>query len=220
MYLLEFCTRKPSLLPHSEYERNNSIMEKKITDKILKWRQLRNEEVGNFQQLTIKALKDVPDQFVSVIYAISADPLKKFLKEQKEKSKVKLSFTHVLNKLLALAINENPAHNQVVLGNKIYQIEGIHISNILLLPGKEQAMINLILDDPHLKSLEQIAIELKELHDVKLQRYESKQKEFSTANMAFYKFLYASKLYKIVSEKLFFKTCFKTGIFSNLVLSN
>ena len=176
--------------------------------------------MGGHRGLTIMALKDAPDQYVSVMYSISADPLKLFLKKVKEKSKEKISFSHILNKLLALAINECPEHNQVVLGNKIYQMEGIHIANILLLPGKEKALANMILDDPHLKSLDQIAIELKQIRDRKLYLYENKLEEFASAKIKFFKFLYATKLNKLVSEKFFYKTGYEMGMLTNLFFSN
>ncbi|MEI6125518.1 MAG: 2-oxo acid dehydrogenase subunit E2 [Pseudomonadota bacterium] len=188
--------------------------------KELTLKKLSGRETGGFQQFTIRALRDFPDKYVSVMYALPAEPCKKLLKSLREKTGARITFSHALNKMIALAIAESPAHNQVLLDSRRYQLEGIHISNILLLPGEEKAMTNLILDNPHRKSLEQIARELEVLRAEKLKQYELKQQWFSAGAMLLMNFFYLSRLNRLISEKMFFKFTFQRGLFSNITLSN
>jgi len=188
--------------------------------KELRWKKLEKKELGNFQRLTLRALKDFPDKYVTVMYSIPSGPCRQLRHELRAKAGVKLSFVHVLNKMIALAIAENPPHNRILLDSSLYEMEGVHLSNIYLLPGAEQYMTNLVLDNPHLKSLEEIAREMESLRVQKQQLYERKAGEFSRGALFFFKLLYASKLNKIVSERLFYRVAFELGMFSNITLSN
>lgn len=188
--------------------------------KQLRWRRIKKSEIGDFQKLTICALRESPDPYVSVMYSIPADPCREYIQSLRGKSEIRVSFPHALNKLLAIAIAESPSHNQILMGNSLYQMEGVYIANIILLPGPEKAMTNIVLDNPHLKSLEQIAREYESLRQDKLRRYERKIHEFSPSAITLMKLFYLLRFDKLIPDRTIYKILFQRGMASHITLSN
>jgi hypothetical protein len=158
-----------------------------------------------------------PDPFASIMYHFDIGPCKQIAKKVSSQTGRKISLTHVFNKMLGIAIAENPLFNQVILGNSVYQIEGIHISNAYLIPGTEYAIKYIVLDNPHLKPLDVIREEL-------TTQQEEKRKERSRPHNAmadfFRRLVYRYNLIRYVGEKRIFTMAFERGIVSNIVFLN
>ena len=185
--------------------------------KVLRMRKLTRKEIGNFRLDMMNSLAHSPDPFVSVMYLLAIDPCREFAKSMSAQTGKRITLTHVLNKLLAVAIAENPLYNQLILGNSVYQMEEIHIVNAFLLPGPEQALTSFVLGNPHLKSLGDIQEELLLLTEEKTREYMQSQ------NSAFHilaRLYFKTRLYKCISEKLTFTIAFQKGMSSNILLSN
>ena len=124
--------------------------------KELRMRRLSPKEIGDFRLDIMSALARSCDPTAGVVYPLDMEPCLALAREASERLGRKITFAHVLNKLVAMAIDENPAFNQVVLGRSVYQLEGIHLSNAFMLPGKEQVLTYIIFDNPHRKTLAEI----------------------------------------------------------------
>ena len=143
--------------------------------KALRMRKLSRKEIGNYRMDMMSVLAHSPDPFVSIMHLLAIDPCREFAKSISAHTGKRITLTHVINKLLAVAIAENPLYNQIILGNSVYQMEEIHIANAFLLPGPEQAVTSFILGNPHLKSLEDIHEELRVLLEEKTTEYMQSQ---------------------------------------------
>ena len=185
--------------------------------KVLRMRKLTRKEIGNFRLDMMNVLAHSPDPFVSVMHLLAIDPCREFAKSMSAQTGKRITLTHVLNKLLAVAIAENPLYNQIILGNSVYQMEEIHIANAFLLPGPEQALTSFVLGNPHLKSLEDIQEELRILLEEKTREYMQSQNNFFHIVARLY---FKTRLYKCISEKLTFTIGFQKGMSSNIMLSN
>ena len=185
--------------------------------KKLKMRKLSSRELGPFRLDLMSMLAGSPDPFVFVRYTLAIGPCKQLARDESLKTGKKITLTHVLNKLLAVAIAENPVFNQVILGSSVYQIEEIHIANAYLVPGKEHVVTYLLLDNPHLKSLETIREELKILQEEKIRSYE---KPVNVVLSSLLRLCYRMRLFRLVGEKRIFVGSLERGLLSNIIFLN
>jgi pyruvate/2-oxoglutarate dehydrogenase complex dihydrolipoamide acyltransferase (E2) component len=183
----------------------------------LKMYKLNGKELGSFRLDLLSMLSKSADPFVSVMYSIDIGPCRELARAVSAQAGKRITLTHVINKLIAVSIAENPVYNQVVLDGSLYQMEGIHIANTFLLPGDEQAVTYIVLSDPHLKSLAKIQEDLQDLQENKISEYGKKRKP---AVPMLLRLCFKTGLYRLVSEKLAFCTGFQKGLTSNIVLSN
>ena len=185
--------------------------------KELKMRKLSSREVGDLCRDMISLHSGSPDPFASVMYTLNIEPCLALVQEASTRFERKITFAHVLNKLLAMAINENPVYNRVVLGPNVYELEGIHISNAFQLPGRELAITYVILDNPHLKTLAEIQEEsiIKMVQEIRANARPKNRSLLAARRLFFW-----LRLYCLVPEKVSFSVGFKTGVVSNIVLSN
>lgn len=176
-----------------------------------------SKELGPFRLDLMTILASSPDPFAFIKYDLEAGPCKQLAKELSLKTSRKITLTHVLNKLLGLAIAENPLFNQVILGSSVYQMEQITISNAFLIPSSEHAVTYILLEDPHLKSLEVIQQEFTMLREKKIKNFARSQ----NPRVAFLKRLFLKmKLFKLIGEKKLFTMALERGFASNIVLLN
>ncbi len=177
---------------------------------------LTEHDIGSFQFDMMNMMAHSPDPFASVLYSINIGPVQELLKKIREMSGKNITLGNALNKLLALAVSEHPIFNQVILGGNIYRVEGIHIANAFLMPGGDPALAYVVIDNPHLKSLEQIYDDFLLLAKAKTLEYESQSRGVRLALRYYFKF----RLYRLLSEKISFTVGFQNGLTSNIVLSN
>ena len=150
---------------------------------------LNPDKMGSYTMDMLSVLGGSIDPFAAVIYNIDIGPCRQFAKDMSAETGLKISLTHVVNKLIAHTIAENPVYNQTVLGGSLYQMEDINITNALLLPGPEQALSSLILVNAHVKSLAEIQQEFKDLRDARIREYQRGRSSFATLMMRlFFKF--------------------------------
>ena len=180
-------------------------------------RKLSEKELGRFSFDQMLMFNPSPDPFVTVMYSIDIGPGHELARAETRRIGKKITLTSVLNKMLALAIKENPHYNQVVLDGRIYQLEDIHISNTHLIPGHDQAVMSLVFENPHLKSLEEIQDELGVLKKRKESQYVSKD---SSLTRFLLRLCLRLRLYKCFSEKFAFSVGYRKGLTSNILLSN
>jgi pyruvate/2-oxoglutarate dehydrogenase complex dihydrolipoamide acyltransferase (E2) component len=179
-------------------------------------RKLSRQEVGKSRLDSISLLAASCDPFTGVCYSLNMEPCLACAREASERYGRKITFAHVLNKLLAVAIDENPVFNQVVFGRSIYQIEGVHISNVFMLPVKELALAVIVLDNAHRKTLADIQQESL-INMVRKTREHTapKNKLAMAAAMLFFRL----RLHLLVSERLTCTVAFNKGFGSNIFLS-
>lgn len=185
--------------------------------KKLKMHRLSSHEVGTFRKSLITMLSASPDPYVSVSHSIEIEPCRRLLNDIRSRTDKKISLIHVLNKLVALAIQKNPVYNQVLLGNAVYQLEEIHITNVIMLSGEEKPLASIVLENPHLKSLDDICNEYAEKSEQQKNEYEQQQHALRTLLLQIY---FKLRLYKLVSQKKAFKILYESGRGSNIILSN
>lgn len=188
-----------------------------LTSRKLKMRRLTEAEIGHFGLDMMSLLHGSPDPYASLIYLIDIGPIRRLLTGIRTGSGEGVTLTHILNKILALAISENPIFNQVMLSNHIYQIEGVHIANAFLVPGENQGITYITLDDPHLKSLETIRDESRILMEKRVQEFSTPPNPISAKVMRFF---YRYQILKILGEKRLFRIAFERGLLSNIVFLN
>jgi len=183
--------------------------------KTLKMRKLSTQEIGSAKREMISLLAPSPDPFVSIMYPINLDVCTRFIQEVSAQKKMRITITSVLNRLIGLAIAENPVYNQLVFGSSIYQLEEIHLANIVLVPGTD-ALTYVILRNPHHKSLEKIQQEFFLMLVNKKKEY---AKATTTAADTISRFIYRFGLYLLIGEKRAFRIAYERGLMSNISLS-
>ncbi len=181
-------------------------------------RRLSAAELGGFRGDLLHLIARSPDPFASLLYMIDLGPCKKMIANICADTGCKISLTAALNKLFAHAIAENPVLNQVVLGRHIYQIEGVHISNAVLLTNADERITYVIIDNPHQKPLQIIQDEFARARR-ELEKSHAERSR-NNAAAAIMRFFYRFELYRLLGEKRAFKMGFERGMISNIVLSN
>ena len=185
--------------------------------KKLRMRKLSQQEIGKSRLDNISLLASSCDPFTGVVYSFNMEPCLAYSREASERYGRNITFAHVLNKILAVAIDENPVFNQVLFGRSIYQIEGVHMSNVFMLPVKELAFTVIVLDDAHRKTLAEIQQEsLINMVQKTREHVAPKNKLTMAVAMLFFRL----RLNLLVSERLAFTVAFNKGFGSNVFLSN
>jgi len=184
--------------------------------KNLQMRKLSRQEIGNSRLDSISLLATSCDPFTGVCYSLNMEPCLACAREASEQYGKKITFAHVLNKLLAVAINENPVFNQVLFGRSMYQIEGVHISNLFMLPVRELALAVIVLDNAHRKTLADIQQESLINMVQKTREHAAPTNKFA---MAAAMLLFRLRLNLLISQRLAFTVAFNKGFGSNIFLS-
>lgn len=180
-------------------------------------RKLTGAEVGTYRLAMKSALDDSPDPYMSVLYLLAMEGCREHVRAVSARTGRKITLTHLLNKLLALAVAENPVYNQIILGGSLYAIEGVHIANTFMLPGRDHALTFLMIENAHLKSLEDIQHEMNLQKERKTQSYAREQGGWLPLLGRLY---FKTKLYRLISDRIAFTIGFQKGLTSNIMLSN
>jgi pyruvate/2-oxoglutarate dehydrogenase complex dihydrolipoamide acyltransferase (E2) component len=186
-------------------------------EKKLKMHRLKAEHIGQHKVEMLSLLRKSCDPFASVEYTIAAGHLSRFIRAYSSRTGRRITFSPVANKLLALAIAENPEFNQIVFGSSAYQLEEIHIANTVLVPGTDIATY-VMLENPHTKPLELIQQELfSGIESTKSRHLSARQNPVLTflTNIS-----YRWGLYRLVGQRIAFTMAFERGLISNITLSS
>lgn len=180
-------------------------------------RRLPAEELGPLRLDMLSMLASSVDPFAFIKYSFDIGPCKQLAKNRSAELGTKITITHILIKLLALAIHENPLFNQVVLDNRVYQMEDIHISNGYLVPGCEYAAAYIILTNPHNLSLQEIRRKLEQKQAAKARDLLSPR---NTIRDALMRFVFRHNLMRLAGEKRVLTAAIQNGLSSNIILLN
>ena len=185
-------------------------------NKKLRMRKLSRQEIGSCRLNTINMLATSCDPFTDNIYSFNMEPCLACAREASQQYGRKITFAHVLTKLLAVAIDENPVFNQVVFGRSMYQIEGVYLSNVFMLPVKDLALAVIVTDNAHRKTLAEIQQEsLMSMVQKTREHAAPKNTWMLAAAMLFFRL----RLNLLISERLTFTVAFNKGFGSNIFLS-
>lgn len=189
----------------------------KAFKKELKMRRVPPQELGDLILDTLSLHAGSPDPFSGILYTLDIGPCLKLAELASERFNRKITFMHVFNKVLALAVAENRIFNRLVLGGRVYELDGIHISNNFMLPGREAVVTTVILDNAHLKSLAQIQQEsILKMVEATRRNARPKSRLLQKAQRLFFQL----RLYRLVPEKTVFQVSFRSGLASNIILSH
>ena len=173
-------------------------------------------EAGAFRYDLLHLLNATDDPFAAVTYRIRIDRIQQRIATLRAASAANINLTHAINKLLATAIDANPEFNQVVCGSRLYRVNGIHITNALLLPGAEHALTNIIITDAHEKPLSQIAADFTRLKALRQEQYD----QGSLTGNSWLRLYFRLRLYRLIPERIQLTAGVRSGMASNIVLSN
>jgi len=181
----------------------------------LSMRRLSEKEIGPFRSEIMDVLARAKDPFASVNYQIDIEPYRQRAKAIGSANKRHITLTPVLIKLIAHAVAENKRFNQIIFGGRLYQLEDIHIANLVYIPEQE-VVTNIILKNPQQKSLNDVQQEL-------FSAIAEAKKYFSTPLHPLVSLLtrlcYRYCLYRLIGERRAFKTVYERDLISNIILS-
>jgi len=182
----------------------------------LRMRKLTKDETGIARQNQVYMFSPSPDPYVTVVLYVDAQPLLDLIAARREKTGKPITMVHVFNKVLGLAFKAHPIFNSVVLDRRVYELETVTVSNPYLLPGAEQALTMLLLENPQSKSLEQIS----DFFDQEREITQVEYAKLGQTRIGFWpKFCVRSGLFRIIPEKTQFKIIYEQGLTTNLILS-
>jgi pyruvate/2-oxoglutarate dehydrogenase complex dihydrolipoamide acyltransferase (E2) component len=181
----------------------------------LRMRRLSRNDIGPFRSEILDVLARAPDPYASLNYQIDIEPCRQRAKAIGSSSRRHITLTPVLIKLIAHAIEENPRFNQIVLGGRLYQVEDIHIANLVYIPEHE-VVTNIILKNPQQKSLSDVQQEL-------FSAIARAKSDFSTPVHPLVdlvtRLCYRYCLYRLVGQRRAFRTVYESGLISNIIVS-
>ncbi len=181
----------------------------------LRMRRLSRREIGPFRSEIMDVLARATDPYASLNYQIDIEPCRQRAKDIGAANKRHITLTPVLIKLIAHAIEENPRFNQIVFGSSLYQLEDIHVANLVYIPERE-VVTNIILKNPQQKSLNDIQQEL-------FSSIAKAKAEFSTPLNPLVdlvtRLCYRYCLYRLIGQRRTFQTVYERDLISNIILS-
>jgi pyruvate/2-oxoglutarate dehydrogenase complex dihydrolipoamide acyltransferase (E2) component len=181
----------------------------------LRMRRLSRKKIGPFRSEIMDVLARATDPYASLNYQIDIEPCRQRAKDIGSANRRHITLAPVLIKLIAHAIDENPRFNQIILGGSLYQIEDIHVANLVYLPDRE-VVTNIILKNPQQKSLSDIQQEL-------FSAIAAAKAEFSTPLNPLVdlvtRLCYRYCLYRVLGQRLVFKGIYERDLISNIILS-
>jgi pyruvate/2-oxoglutarate dehydrogenase complex dihydrolipoamide acyltransferase (E2) component len=181
----------------------------------LRMRRLSREAIGPCRSEILDITARSPDPYASVNYQIDIEACRQTAKAIGSAQGRHILLTPVLIKLIAHAIEENPRFKQIIFGGALYEIEDIHIANLVYIPDPE-IITNVILKNPQQKTLADIQQELfAAIAQAKLQ--------FAAPTpplvAVFTRLCTRYCLYRLVGQRRSFKTIYERDLISNIILS-
>ncbi len=181
----------------------------------LRMRRLSRQEIGTCRSEILDMMARAPDPYASLNYQIDIEACRQAAKAIGSAQGRHILLTPVLIKLIAHAIEENPRFKQIIFGGVLYEIEDIHIANLVYIPDPE-IITNVILKNPQQKTLADIQQELfAAIAQAKIQFAAPPPPlvDFFTRLCSRY------CLYRLIGQRLSFKTIYERDLISNIILS-
>ena len=178
-------------------------------------RRLSRQEIGPCRSEILDITARSPDPYASVNYQIDIEACRQTAKAIGSAQGRHILLTPVLIKLIAHAIEENPRFKQIIFGGALYEIEDIHIANLVYIPDPE-IITNVILKNPQQKTLADIQQELfAAIAQAKLQFAAPPPPLVAVFTRLCTRYC----LYRLVGQRLSFKTIYERDLISNIILS-
>lgn len=120
---------------------------------------------SSFRRIAVVNWKAPNDPTVYADIKVNANPILKFIDELNQKSKIKITTTHVIAKALALTFKKYPDINGIVKWNKIYLRKNVDLFLQVAIEkedGKREDLSGAKINEVEHKTIEEIA---QELHD-------------------------------------------------------
>jgi pyruvate/2-oxoglutarate dehydrogenase complex dihydrolipoamide acyltransferase (E2) component len=181
----------------------------------LRMRKLSREEIGPCRSEILDITARSPDPYASVNYQLDIEACRHAAKAIGSAQGRHILLTPVLIKLIAHEIEENPRFKQIIFGGALYEIEDIHIANLVYIPDPE-IITNVILKNPQQKTLADIQQELfAAIAQAKIQ-YAAPPPPL----VGFFTRLCSRYcLYRLIGLRRSFKTIYERDLISNIILS-
>jgi len=181
----------------------------------LRMRRLSRKEIGPCRSEILDITARAPDPYASVNYQIDIEACRQTAKAIGSAQGRHILLTPVLIKLIAHAIEENPRFRQIIFGGALYQIEDIHIANLVYIPQPE-IVTYVILKNPQQKTLADIQQEL--FAAIAQAKIRLASPPPPLVNF-FTRLCYRYCLYRLIGQRLSFKTIYERDLISNIILS-
>ena len=182
----------------------------------LRWHRLPKSTLSSSRRNLITLFAPSPDPYINARIDLPAERQLQRIADARERSRKPVTLTMAVMKLLATAVARHPRFNRLVLGGEVYQLDDISFSLPFLVPGADRELANLIVHDPHTKSLADLCDD-----------FEAGKRADRTADLearrrtsSLVSLLIRSGLYRLVGEKLAYRLIHERGVASNLVLTN
>jgi chloramphenicol O-acetyltransferase len=185
--------------------------------KELRMRKVPRDQLSLSRKNLISLFSPSPDPYLMANFNIPAEPILKTIARLREKTQKRITLNTAVIKLLALTIEKHPEFNSLVFGKNVYELEDIAITVPYLLPGRSHELTNLVVDNPHQKSLEQIHDECASMMSLERTAQAPKSRLRARVLPAL---VLKFRLYRLLGEKRAFRLLYQRRIGSNLVLTN
>ncbi len=181
----------------------------------LRMRRLSREEIGHSRSEILDMMFRAPDPYASLNYEIDIEACRQAAKAIGLAQGRHILLTPVLVKLIAHAIEENPRFKQAIFDGALYEIEDIHVANLVYIPDPE-IITYVIHKNPQQKTLADIQQELfAGIAQAKVQFAAQ-----PTALVRFFTRLCTRYcLFRFAGQRLSFKTIYERDLISNIILS-
>jgi pyruvate/2-oxoglutarate dehydrogenase complex dihydrolipoamide acyltransferase (E2) component len=178
-------------------------------------RRVSRQEIGPSRSEILDLMARAPDPYASLNYEIDIEACRQTAKAIGSAQGRHILLTPILIKLLAHAIEENPRFKQAIFDGVLYEIEDIHVANLVYIPDPE-IITYVIHKNPQQKTLADIQQELfAGIAQAKIR--------FATPPPSlvgfFTRLCYRYCLYRLIGQRLSFKTIYEQDLISNIILS-
>lgn len=182
----------------------------------LRWRRIPKKSLTLSRRNLITLFGPSPDPYINVRLDLPAEALSQRVAAARERSGKPITLTMAAMRLLAAAVAQHPRFNRLVLGGEVYELDDISFTLPFLIPGSTGELANLIVRNPHTKSL----VELQDEFEAGRRADRTKDLEARRRTIGLVSFLIRSGLYRVIGEKRAYRVMHERGIGTNLVLTN
>jgi pyruvate/2-oxoglutarate dehydrogenase complex dihydrolipoamide acyltransferase (E2) component len=181
----------------------------------LRMRRVSRQELGPSRSEILDMMHRAPDPYASLNYQIDIEACRQAAKAIGTAQGRHILLAPVLVKLIAHAIDENPRFKQAIFDGVLYEIEDIHIANLVYIPDPE-IITYVIHKNPQEKTLSEIQQEL-------LAGIAQAKARFAEQPHPLVRFFTSVCtrycLFRLIGQRRSFKTIYERDLISNIILS-
>ena len=181
----------------------------------LRMRRVSREELGPSRSEILDMMARAPDPYASLNYEIDIEACRQAAKAIGSAQGRHILLAPVVVKLLAHAIEENPRFRQAIFDGALYEIEDVHIANLVYIPDPE-IITYVIHKNPQHRTLADIQQEL--LAGISRAREQFARRPhplFALATRLCTRYC----LFRLAGERRSFQTIYERDLITNIILS-